>query len=302
MGGFATYDKGLGVLGTTVYADNVDFTGTGRTNTITTNGQLLIGATTANAGGNHINVGTITSPDSSLTIGFSSPNITLSVAGGTTVGKTITGDIGGPISPVAGNWNILGTTVPAASTPIQTSGSGNTLSIQVQRSQALAAADSTKVGLSNFNSTQFSVTATGFVSIVGGGFTWTDVTGATQTLAVENGYLTDRGAGVTYTLPATASIGDTIKIVGKLGLATITPNANQQILIGSASGAVGVTGTAVSTNLGDCIELICTTSGASTVWRAGSVVGNWTLNFCKCHKRLKFRFSEYFWNYGMGDT
>jgi hypothetical protein len=110
------------------------------------------------------------------------------------------------------------------------------------------------------------------------GLTWTDVTGATQTLAVENGYLTDRAGGVTYTLPATASIGDTIKVVGKLGLATITPNANQQILIGAGSGTVGVTGTAVSINVGDCIELICTTSGASTVWRADSVVGTWILN------------------------
>jgi len=37
----------------------------------------------------------------------------------------------------------------------------------------------------------------------------------------------------------------------KAGLATITPNANQQLLIGSASGTVGATGTAVSTNAGD---------------------------------------------------
>jgi len=76
MGGFATYDKGGGIPGTTVYADNVDFTGVTRTNTITTNGQLLIGATTANAGGNHINVGQITSPLGTITVGYSSPNIT----------------------------------------------------------------------------------------------------------------------------------------------------------------------------------------------------------------------------------
>lgn len=107
--------------------------------------------------------------------------------------------------------------------------------------------------------------------------TWTDVTGATQTLAVGNGYITDRGGGVTYTLPSTASLGDIIEIVGKAGLATITPNANQQINIGSASGTVGVTGTAVATNAGDCIQLRCTTSGASTVWRAQNFVGNWTL-------------------------
>jgi len=189
----------------------------------------------------------------------------------------LTGDTGGQLNPTANNFNIFSSTTGPGTTPIQVAGSGSTLSINLQRSQAIAAADMTKVGLSNFNSNQFSVTSTGFVSIINGGFTWTDVTGATQTLAVQNGYLTDRGGGVTYTLPATAAIGDEIRIVGKLGLATITPNANQQILIGSSSGAVGVTGTAASNNVGDCIDLICITSGASTVWRAANVVGTWTL-------------------------
>jgi len=116
------------------------------------------------------------------------------------------------------------------------------------------------------------------ISASAGGFAWTDVTTATQTLVAENGYITDRGGGVTYTLPASGALGDEIRIVGKLGLATITPNANQQIVMGSASGTVGITGTAVSNNVGDCIGLICITAGASTVWRADSVIGTWTLN------------------------
>jgi hypothetical protein len=97
-------------------------------------------------------------------------------------------------------------------------------------------------------------------------------------MSVENGYVTDRSGGVVYTLPASASLGDEMIIIGKLGLTTITPNANQQILISSASGTVGVTGTVVGTNVGDCISLICSTSGASTIWRAVSFVGNWTVN------------------------
>lgn len=116
------------------------------------------------------------------------------------------------------------------------------------------------------------------IAATGGGFTWTDVTTATQTLAAQNGYVTDHSTTVTYTLPASGTLGDVIKIVGKLGLATITPNANQQILIGSASGTVGATGTAVSNNVGDCIELVCVTAGASSTWRADSVVGTWTLS------------------------
>jgi len=68
--------------------------------------------------------GSITSPDSSLTIGYSSPNITVSV-NGSSVGKTITGDSGGALSPTAGNWNILG------SGSITTSGSSSTLTTQL---------------------------------------------------------------------------------------------------------------------------------------------------------------------------
>lgn len=107
--------------------------------------------------------------------------------------------------------------------------------------------------------------------------TWTDVTGATQTLAVGNAYATDRGGGVTYTLPATATAGDVIEIWGKAGITTITPNANQQILIGALSGSIGPGGTAVGTNAGDTIILKCLTGGASSVWR-GFYNGNWILN------------------------
>lgn len=110
------------------------------------------------------------------------------------------------------------------------------------------------------------------------GFTWTDVTGSTQTIASENGYITDNAGGVIYTLPVSASLGDTFIIIGKLGLATITPLALQQLLIGSASGTIGITGTAVSTNVGDSITFVCTTAGASAKWRAQSFVGNWTLS------------------------
>ena len=200
-------------------------------------------------------------------------------SGGTSIPNTITGQSGGALSPTAGNWNISGGTTAAGTAPLTTSGSGSTLTINAQISQAIASTDVTKIGLSNFNSTYFSVDANGFVSLVSPLLmSWVDATGATQALAVNTGYVTDHSATVIYTLPATAVLGDRIKIVGKLGLATITPNANQQILIGSGSGAVGVTGTAVSNNVGDCLELICITAGASTVYRADSVVGTWTLN------------------------
>lgn len=67
-----------------VKASNVDFSGpaTEPSNTITTNGQLIIGSTALNAGGTHINIGVLTSPDGSITIGYASPNITLRATNG----------------------------------------------------------------------------------------------------------------------------------------------------------------------------------------------------------------------------
>jgi len=75
-----------------VYAKNADFTQSDNqapteANGLATNGQLWIGTTAVNAGGTHVNVGTLTSPDASITFGFSSPNITAVVAG------TVTSDL-----------------------------------------------------------------------------------------------------------------------------------------------------------------------------------------------------------------
>lgn len=114
------------------YANNADFSIAGSqkgssANGLLTNGQMWIGTTATNAGGTHINVGTLTSPDSSLTVGYSSPNITLQVAGGTTTGKTITGNTGGALAPTAGNWNILGPNSAITGYSPYTTGSGSTL-------------------------------------------------------------------------------------------------------------------------------------------------------------------------------
>jgi len=299
-----------------LFCDNMSFNGTERGGKMTTDGELWIGSTVAP----HVRKGTLVQ-GTGITITPGSGTITIGLSGGGIAVEHLTGTTGGQLNPDgSNNFNLLGGTVAAGTTPVAIAGSGSTLTTNVQISQALAAADATKIGLSNFSSASFGVAATGFVTlsssvpqlftantgtatpssnnlnvlggggiqttgsgatltiaVSGGGFTWTDVTAATQSISVQNGYITDRGAGVVYTLPATASIGDTFMIVGKLGITTITPNANQQILIASSSGSVGVTGTAVGTNVGDCITFICITSGASTIWRANEVIGNWIL-------------------------
>lgn len=116
MGGFSsiTGDE------TIVNADNASFDGTERGGKMTTNGQLWIGSTAAR----HVKLGTITSPGNTITIGYSSPNITLDVSGGAAVAKltpneNFDGSAATPIVPQAGNINVFGST-PAVATVTET--------------------------------------------------------------------------------------------------------------------------------------------------------------------------------------
>jgi len=61
-----------------LFSDNMSFDGTARGGKMTTNGQLWIGHTTSDRpnNGGHVKVGSLTSPNSSITFGYSSPNIT----------------------------------------------------------------------------------------------------------------------------------------------------------------------------------------------------------------------------------
>lgn len=76
-----------------------------------------------------------------------------------------------PIGPdINGIVTFSGAVVAAGTTPVQTSGTGpNTMTLQIQTSQASASSLSTKMGLSSFNSSEFTVDTNGFVSLVGTG-------------------------------------------------------------------------------------------------------------------------------------
>lgn len=160
-----------------VYADNADFStaaagGGSSANGLATNGQLWIGTAAVNAGGTHINVGTITSPLGTLSIGYSSPNITIDTAGGGVSVDSFAMQTGtSPVIPTAaGLVTFSGGVVAAGTNPVRTDGTGaNTMVLEVQTSQALAAADATKIGLANFDSASFAVAATGFVTASGTG-------------------------------------------------------------------------------------------------------------------------------------
>lgn len=111
----------------------------------------------------------------------------------------------------------------------------------------------------------------------GSGIGWTEVTGTTQAMVADNGYVANNGTLVVFTLPATAAFGAVINLVGKgAGGWRIDQNASQNIQVGLVSSTVGIGGSVASTNRYDSIELLCTT--ANTTWTVlGGPQGNLTI-------------------------
>ena len=114
------------------------------------------------------------------------------------------------------------------------------------------------------------------VAATGSGFNTVDATLATYTIVLNTRYITNRAGGVVYTLPATATIQDSFKIVGKLGTWSIAENANQQLIFGKLASTV-TTGGVASTADTDCVTFTCITPGASTVWSVEGSQGNLTV-------------------------
>lgn len=259
-----------------VYANNGDFSIAGSNkgqlaNGLLINGQMWIGSTALNVGGTHINVGTITSPLGTITIGYASPNITIDLTGGGKAIDSIAMQTGtSPVTPDgAGLLTFNGAVVVAGTNPVRTDGTGaNTMALEVQISQAIAATDATKIGLSNFDSSVFTVDANGFVSTAGGGgFTWSDASGSFNA-AKNHGYFITNTS--TATLPAAPSQGDTIIFtVDTTNILTITANTGQVIRIGAAVSAAA--GTAANSARGDSVTLVYRSTG--TAWIADSVIG-----------------------------
>lgn len=125
---------------------------------------------------------------------------------------------------------------------------------------------------SGLSVTGTTLTATGGV----GGTTWSEVTGTSQSAAVNSGYICNNAGLVTVTLPTTAAVGDILEIAGKgAGLWTIAQNASEVIHFGNLDTTTGITGGITATHRRDCIKLVCTV--ADTEWTVLSSVGNLTV-------------------------
>lgn len=109
------------------------------------------------------------------------------------------------------------------------------------------------------------ITGTTITASSSSSLTWSEVTGTTQQMVVNNAYIASNASLVTLTLPDTAAVGDVIKIVGKgAGLWRIAQNASESINFGNLTTTTGVGGYLQATLRYDTIELVCTV--ANTTW------------------------------------
>ena len=127
----------------------------------------------------------------------------------------------------------------------------------------------TNIGITNAAGS-ITINTTGHAS-----FAWTDVSGTSQAMVANNGYIADNAGLVTLTLPTTAAQGTLISICGNgAGGWTIAQNASQNIKIGSQTTSTGVGGSLSSSNRYDQVEFLCTV--ANTTWVVRNMVGNLT--------------------------
>lgn len=103
------------------------------------------------------------------------------------------------------------------------------------------------------------------ISGTGSGIGWAEVTGTSQSMTADSGWITNNAGLVTLTLPATAAVGTAISVIGKgAGGWLIAQNSGQNIQIGNVSSTTGTSGSVASSNRYDSLNLICTT--ANTTW------------------------------------
>lgn len=133
---------------------------------------------------------------------------------------------------------------------------------------------------SNGSSGQFLQTngsgITSWQTASGGGMTWTEVTGASQSMAVGNGYILNNAGLVTATLPATAAVGDMVAVVGKgAGGWRVAQNAGDIIHFGNQNTTTGTGGRLDSVNRYDVCYFICIV--ANDEWVVTNAMGNITV-------------------------
>ena len=291
-----------------VYANNGDFSkanssGGYATNGLQTNGQMWIGTTVANAGGTKINVGTVVSPDSSVTVGYTSPNITLSVPAGAGLtlgafGTTPNAD-GLTLSSGVLNMQPASAIFPGGvSTAAQTLAGAKTFSSLITGSAGLtvlgqvllnvSGGAGVTIGSTTGTSTFSLNTGTGGIFIASAGTSQhislgnDQGTSYTHQLVGSGGWFVNGQAGSNYAIGA-ATIGGLITIGGTSQTGTITlgsSDSTNSVNIGAGDGdttvniGLGIGGSNVL-NLGNgsvdnVVNLGSLSAGAQTIISGGT--------------------------------
>lgn len=110
---------------------------------------------------------------------------------------------------------------------------------------------------------------------LGGGVTWSVITGASQAMTSNNGYIANRASNIAFSLPTTSAVGDVIEVTGintALGW-TVSWTTNQQVFFGNATTTV-TTGSLSSSATRDSIRMVCVV--ANLTWNVIASVGNIT--------------------------
>ncbi len=125
--------------------------------------------------------------------------------------------------------------------------------------------DQTLLNLAAGTNINLTDNGTGTVTIDAEGFTWQEAT-ADGTMTVNNGYTTNKGSLLTYTLPATAAVGSVIEIAGNSASGwLIAQSSGQTIHFGAFDTTTGATGSLASTARYDSVKLVCVTADTDFV-------------------------------------
>lgn len=109
----------------------------------------------------------------------------------------------------------------------------------------------------------------------GSSFAWNEVTGTSQAMLVNNGYIANNGSLVTLTIPSTANLGDEIQVCGKgSGFFKIAQNSGQTIHYLDSATTTGTGGSITSTEQYVKGKLLCITADTDWVFEGS---GNYTI-------------------------
>jgi len=182
--------------------------------------------------------------------------------------------------PAAGVINLFGN-----GTTISTSAAGNTITFNT--TGAVATTYDGNSGSATPSGGVLNIVGTGSITTVASGSTvtisstapaenWVEVTGTTQAMVANTGYVANNAGLVTLTLPATAVFGTRLTVTGKgAGGWLIAQNSGQTIFFGTSTTITGTGGSLASTQIRDTIDLVCVT--ANTAWNVINSVGNITV-------------------------